>query len=107
MTECSPSPSEVLDVLRAPEAELRARGVEGLTLFGSLARGDVTDGSDVDLAVRPGAGFSSGGFNHFGQMAALRDRLAALLGCEVDLVEEAAARPRLRQVIEQEGVRAF
>jgi predicted nucleotidyltransferase len=33
--------------------------------------------------------------------------LAALLGCEVDLVEETAARPRLRQAIVREGVRAF
>ena len=32
---------------------------------------------------------------------------SALLGCDVDLVEETAARARLRQVIEREGVRAF
>jgi predicted nucleotidyltransferase len=38
---------------------------------------------------------------------ALRDRLSALLGCDVDLVEEAAVRPRLRQAIDREGVRAF
>ena len=57
--------------------------------------------------MRPGAGFSAGGFDHFGQLEALRDRLMAVLGCEVDLVEENAARPRLRQVIEKEGVRAF
>ncbi len=104
MTKSSQSP---LDVLRAHEAELRALGVEGLTLFGSLARGDGTEGSDADLAVRPGRGFSSGGFDHFGQMAALRDRLIALLGRDVDLVEETAIRARLWQVIEREGVRAF
>ncbi len=94
-------------MLRAHEAELRARGVATLTLFGSLVRGDATGGSDVDLAVRPGVGFSAGGFDHFGRLDALRDRLSTLLGCDVDLVEEMAARPRLRQVIEQEGVRAF
>ncbi len=101
------SRSELLQVLRAHEAELRARGVETLTLFGSMARGDATGASDVDLAIRPGAGFSSGGFDHFGRLDALRDRLMAVLGCEVDLVEENAARARLRQVIETEGVRAF
>jgi hypothetical protein len=46
---------EVLAVLRAHEAELRARGVETLTLFGSMERGDATGASDVDSPVRPGA----------------------------------------------------
>ena len=101
------SRSELLEVLRTHEAELRARGVEALTLFGSMARGDATGTSDVDLAVRPGAGFSAGGFDHFGRLDALRVRLSALLDCDVDLVEETAARSRLRKVIEQEGVRAF
>ncbi|HUB15675.1 MAG TPA: nucleotidyltransferase domain-containing protein [Acetobacteraceae bacterium] len=101
------SRSELLAVLRAHEPELRARGVETLTLFGSMARGDATGASDVDLAVRPGVGFSAGGFDHFGRLDALRSRLSALLGCDVDLVEETAARASLRQVIEREGVRAF
>ncbi len=107
MTDTQRSRSELLQVLRAHEAELRARGVETLTLFGWMARGDATGASDVDLAIRPGAGFSSGGFDHFGRLDALRDRLMAVLGCDVDLVEENAARARLRQVIETEGVRAF
>lgn len=107
MTGPTRSRSALLAVLRAHEAELRARGVESLTLFGSVARGEGTGTSDVDLAVRPGIGFSAGGFDHFGQLDALRDRLSALLGCDVDLIEETAARRRLRQVIEREGVRAF
>jgi len=103
----APSRSELLNRLRLHEAELRAAGVESLILFGSMARDDSNSGSDVDLAVRPGAGFSAGGFNHFGRMDALRQRLSTLLECEVDLVEEAGVRPRLRQVIEKEGLRAF
>jgi predicted nucleotidyltransferase len=101
------SRAEALRRLRLHEAALRATGVETLTLFGSLARGEATNGSDVDLAVRPGAGFSAGGFDHFGRLEALRERLSALLECDVDLVEEISVRPRLRQVIEQEGIRAF
>ena len=107
MTGPTRSRSALLAVLRAHEAELRARGVESLTLFGSIVRGEATVTSDVDLAVRPGDGFSAGGFDHFGRLDALRDRLSALLGCDVDLVEETAARARLRRVIEREGVRAF
>ena len=55
----------------------------------------------------PVAGFSAGGFDHFGRLDALRDHLSTLLGCDVDLVEETAVRARLRQVIEREGVRVF
>ncbi len=101
------SDPELLSLLRRHEAELRARGVEALTVFGSRARGGATEGSDVDLAVRPGPTFSSGGFDHFGRLDALREHLATVLGCTVDLVEEGAVRPRLRQVIDREGVRAF
>jgi len=107
MNDTCPKGSDLLEVLRIHEVELRAWGVEGLTLFGSLARGDATFASDVDLAVRPGLAFSSGGFDHFGRMDALRDHLVMLLGRPVDLVEEATLRPRLRQAIEREGVRAF
>ena len=107
MTGPSQSRSELLATLRAHEAELRAQGVETLVLFGSVARGDATGASDVDLAVRPRVGFSAGGFDHFGRLDALRDRLSALLGCDVDLVEETAARVRLRQMIERDGMRAF
>ncbi len=107
MTRPTRTRAELLNVLRAHEAELRARGVETMTLFGSAARGDVTEDSDVDLVIRPGTGFSSGGFDHFERLDVLRDRLKTLLGCDVDLVEETAMRPRLALVIEQEGVRAF
>ena len=85
MTRPTRSRAELLNLLRAHEAELRARGVETMTLFGSMAREEATGGSDVDLAIRPGAGFCAGGFDHFGRLDALRDCLIALLGCEVDL----------------------
>jgi predicted nucleotidyltransferase len=101
------SGAELLAVLPAHEAELRARGVETITLFGSLARGDAAEMSDVDPAIRPSVGFSSGGFDHVGRLEALRERLAELLGCDVDLVEEPVVRPRLGEVIAREGLRAF
>ena len=93
--------------LRAHEAELRARGIEAITLFGSVARGEAGAGSEVDLAIRPGATFSASGFDYFGQIESLRERLVAILGCDVDLVEAPPRDPRLKRIIEQEGVRAF
>lgn len=38
--------------LKAHEAELRAMGVTGLSLFGSVARGEARPGSDVDVVAR-------------------------------------------------------
>lgn len=107
MTDNAPSRLDLLALLQAHQSELQAEGVEAITLFGSVARGDAASGSDVDLAIRAGAGFSAGGFDHFGRLEALRERLAALLHHSVDLVEESALRPRLRDVIHREGVRAF
>ena len=39
--------------LRAIEPELRRQGVAGLRLYGSLARGEATPLSDVDLLLTP------------------------------------------------------
>ena len=41
----------VIDRVRSHEAELRARGIARMALFGSVARADATANSDVDLVV--------------------------------------------------------
>jgi uncharacterized protein len=97
----------VLDRLKAHEAELRALGVRNLALFGSVARGEAAPGSDVDVVVRLGPGFSTGGFDHFGRLDELRRRLAEIVGREVDLIEEPVRKERLRREIEAARVHAF
>ena len=52
----------ILAQLRAHEAELKAAGIAGLSIFGSVARGDATDSSDVDVVVRLSPEKSEGGF---------------------------------------------
>ena len=42
---------EVLETLAAHRSALLERGVKSLRLFGSVARGEATDESDVDLLV--------------------------------------------------------
>jgi len=69
-------------------------GAAVVRLFGSLARGDVTPESDVDLAV---AGMPSA--NYF---RALAD-LMTLFGSPVDLVRIEEAPPSLRERIAAEG----
>jgi hypothetical protein len=97
----------VIAILRAHEPELRAAGVERLSIFGSLARGEATDASDVDVLVRLTAEASQGGFIYFGRLDALVRRLEEILGCPVDIVTEPVRAERLRANIEHEAMLAF
>jgi predicted nucleotidyltransferase len=73
-------------------------GVQSLALFGSVARDQATDTSDVDLLVefnRP-----TGLFGLF----ALQDRLETLLGCPVDLGTPDSLKPRLKTTVLAERI---
>jgi predicted nucleotidyltransferase len=98
-----PALGPVLAKLRAHAATLHARGVNGLWVFGSVARGDAHGGSDIDLFVDvdPAAGLSLLG------LASLRAELSDLLGAPVDLVERDALRPAIRVAAEREAVRVL
>ncbi|MBV8915931.1 MAG: nucleotidyltransferase domain-containing protein [Acetobacteraceae bacterium] len=95
--------NEVIATLRAHEADLRAAGIRGLSLFGSVARGDAEADSDVDLAAELAPEARIGLF----ALAALERRLSELLGRPVDLLPEPVEKPRLRANIERDRVRAF
>lgn len=70
---------EYIDTLRAHETDLRNRfGVRSMRLFGSVARNEHKEGSDVDLFVEMPPKFF--------QACAAADYLEDLLGCHVDLV---------------------
>jgi predicted nucleotidyltransferase len=98
---------EVIAALRAHEPELKSAGVEAVRIFGSVARDDATDASDVDLVVRLRPELREGGFAYFGRLDELANRLSTVLGCSVDLVAEPVRKARLRQQIEREAARAF
>jgi len=76
-------------------------------VFGSVARGDDRDDSDVDVVVRLTAEASQGGFAYFGRLDALRDRLTAIVGRPVDVIAEPVRKERLRRAIETESALAF
>jgi hypothetical protein len=63
----------------------------------------VSGSSEIKLAFRPGSGFSTGGFDYFGRLEALREHLAELFGCDVGLVEEPITRSRLKRIIAGEA----
>jgi hypothetical protein len=93
----------ILEALRAHEPDLRRAGITRLSLFGSTARGDASPDSDVDLLAT---------FDESRQLSALdivgpQLHLSKLLKCEVDLSEETALKPRVRDKVALEAIRAF
>ena len=94
---------EVVAALRAHEPELRASGIVRLSLFGSMARDEARPDSDIDLL----ASFDEARQLSLLDMIRIENRLADLLGCPVDLIEEGTLRPRARRNASREAVRAF
>lgn len=80
--------------------EIRKRfSVKTLSIFGSAARGEMADGSDVDILV---AFDQKASFDLFMD---LKFYLEELLSSPVDLVTDKALRPQIHQAIEQELIR--
>jgi predicted nucleotidyltransferase len=77
---------------------MRRHGVTNARVFGSVARGDEHEGSDVDLLVEfaPGTGLFT--------IAHVQDELERILGVEVDLVPEAGLKATIRERIAQDLV---
>ncbi|MGD0768709.1 MAG: nucleotidyltransferase family protein [Tepidisphaeraceae bacterium] len=76
----------------------RRYGASDVRIFGSIARGDATEASDVDLIVRFEPGRTL--LDHGGLVMDLRD----LLGRRVDVIDEDGMRPRFRQHVLAEAV---
>lgn len=93
----------VLSKLRLHEPELKAEGIVHLRLFGSVARGDANDKSDVDLMADLDR---SRQFTLVG-MVRLENQLSDLLGVKVDLSPAHAMKDEVRQRALREAVLAF
>lgn len=76
----------------------RKHGADRPRLFGSIARGDATPESDIDVLVRMDAGRS------LLDQAALLVELRELLGRDVDVVTTDALRQRIRERVLDEAV---
>jgi predicted nucleotidyltransferase len=79
-------------------AVAKRHGASHIRLFGSIARGDATASSDVDLIVRFDPSRSL--FDHGG----LIDDLEELLGVKVDVVSEGGMREQFRNETAKEMV---
>jgi hypothetical protein len=97
--EPSLSRTSILATLDEHADELRRLGARSLALFGSLARGEGSDSSDIDFLVELEP-------KTFDAYMDVKMFLEGLLGRKVDLVLADAIKPRLRSVILAEAVHA-
>jgi uncharacterized protein len=90
---------EIIERLLAHQDELHAQGVKSLALFGSVARGEACQSSDVDVMVelnRP--------IGLFG-LSDLKHMIEQVLGVEeVDLITREGIHPALKDVILREAI---
>lgn len=92
-----------LDNLRARRKEILALaaryGVYNVRVFGSVARGETTPESDIDLLV------SFEDWVSLYELAGLKRSMESLLGCSVDIVEDHdGLRDRFRKRVMKDGV---
>jgi predicted nucleotidyltransferase len=89
----------VLQKLEENRDKIRSLGVKRLGLFGSCARGEATEASDLDFVVE----LENETFDAYMD---LKEFLEELFHCPVDLVLIDAIKPRLRETILGETIYA-
>jgi predicted nucleotidyltransferase len=88
--------------LRAHEAELRRLGVQHLYLFGSTARAEAREDSDVDLFFD----YEKGTLSLFDIMD-IGDRASDILGRRADVLTRSSIHPVLKERIEASALMVF
>ena len=94
---------QVVALLKQHEPEFRRGGIGALFLFGSTARDEARDASDVDIFFdldRPQ------GFTLF-NLVEIQERMEGILGRRVDLMTRQGIHPRRRPRIEAAAVQIF
>jgi uncharacterized protein len=93
---------DAIAILKEHEAELRELGVDHLYLFGSTARGEAREDSDVDLFFDHPEG-SLGLY----QLIDVKDAAARILGQKTDIMTRRSLHPVLRERIEASALQVF
>lgn len=95
--------ANVLATLKEAEPLLRSHGVLHAAVFGSVARGEETADSDVDILLDFDPTLSKGVWAFVEAQRAVSD----LFEIPIDVVEREALRPNFRMRVEREQVHAF
>ena len=94
---------QVISTLRDHEPELRQRGVLHVGLFGSIARGEATPASDIDILIELAPGAPVGLFEYVG----VTQYLADLFPVHVDVANRRRLKPLVRPSAERDAIYAF
>ena len=81
------------DILRVAQSH----GAQSVRIFGSVVKGNARPDSDLDLLVQLAPGYS------LLDIVAIKQDLEDLLGCDVDVVTEAALSPYIREQVLREA----
>ncbi|HCF26975.1 MAG TPA: nucleotidyltransferase [Cyanobacteria bacterium UBA11049] len=92
---------KVLAIVKAHQVKLQELGVKSLDLFGSVARDEARQDSDVDFLVEFSQPVGLFGFSR------IRLYLEDILGCPVDLGTADTLREHLREPVLEDAIRVF
>ncbi|HEU5272989.1 MAG TPA: nucleotidyltransferase family protein [Xanthobacteraceae bacterium] len=95
------TPDDLRRLVEPERTSLRARGVTARYVFGSVARGEATPNSDVDVIVEydPASDFN------IIDLSRVRRRLSERLGAAVDVVTRTGVHQRIRDRVLKEAAR--
>jgi predicted nucleotidyltransferase len=82
--------TDLLDEVKKLKAKYEPEGFIILGVFGSYARGDETEGSDIDILYNLTKDFTVAydGFDAFKRLAEIREELKLALRKDIDIVDE-------------------
>jgi predicted nucleotidyltransferase len=95
--------AEAIEQLKRHAGPVRALGATSLYLFGSAARDEAQQGSDLDLFIDYYRGSRFNGFDLVG----IKQYLERALGIDVDVTTRDGLHPMLRSDIERSAIRVF
>ena|ERR1035438_8955788 len=95
--------ARIIATLRQHEEELRSSGIMHLALFGSVARGEASAQSDIDLMAE----FDGAKRLSLLKVVGLQNRLTDILGAPADLAQTRMLKPEVRERAAREAVVVF
>lgn len=93
----------IIAALRAHEPELRNRGVLHAALFGSMARGEATSASDIDILIELAPEARIDLYGYIG----ITHYLADMFPIPVDVANKSALKAHVRLGAERDAVYVF
>ena len=94
--------ADAITLLQAHEAPLKQLGVLTLFMFGSTAREEAREGSDVDLFFD----YEKGKLGLF-ELMDVKEYTSGILGCKADIMTRDSIHRVLREEIESSAIRVF